>query len=146
MLSVIWKPPQNRNIDDTMDYFDRYDKNAPPRPELIKGQQEKIRDEDEILIEKGYMKKEKRVEVEDDAKLREFADGIANLIEKHKEEEKDPKKQEVVTPKRGQNTRKREKVLKSEREKAKDIAREAAKPEAKIIQKLKDKINKFIEK
>lgn len=36
MRSVIWKPPEIRYKDDTKYYFDRYDVNAPPRPEPLR--------------------------------------------------------------------------------------------------------------
>lgn len=51
MYSVIWKPPETRYKDHTEYEFNRYDENAPPRPEILRSE--------EMILDKKKRKQKK---------------------------------------------------------------------------------------
>ena len=64
MYSVIWKPPETRYKDHTEYEFNRYDENAPPRPEILRSEEmvldKKKRKQKSLLTEKPESSEEEK--------------------------------------------------------------------------------------
>ena len=127
--SVTWRPPETRYTDQTEYEFDRYDPNAPPRPEPFKK-----KDEKSVTEESEPDKIERNLDINQNPALKEFYESIAKDMPEIETE----KKQQETTPKLKKGNRL---YSKDKRKAAKEKSRQQEpKKEGLIMKKIRKKL------
>jgi ribosomal protein L28 len=75
---VIWRPPELRGKDFTGHYFDVFDPNAPPRPEMMAEEEKKA---EKVKETENAEERRRAAEVENTGTVQEMADAIGKVLE-----------------------------------------------------------------